>query len=161
MLVKCSNCGIEFNKKPVHIAKSKSGKHFCSTECSGKYKSKTSIVEVKCATCGKNIKRRQSEINKSKTGNLFCSHSCSAKMSNISRSENKYNYRNIAFRELPHKCDICGYDSIKGVLQVHHKDRIRTNNDISNLQILCPTCHSVEHYNKKDGLFHNLKSNDV
>ena len=36
-----------------------------------------------------------------------------------------------------------------------HKDRNRKNSEITNLQILCPTCHAEEHYKSRDGLFHN------
>lgn len=38
-------------------------------------------------------------------------------------------------------------------LEVHHKDCDRNNNCISNLEILCPTCHVAEHYNSKTGKF--------
>ena len=31
-------------------------------------------------------------------------------------------------------------------LEVHHKDGDRTNNDLSNLQLLCPNCHSYTDY---------------
>ena len=39
-------------------------------------------------------------------------------------------------------CAACG--SVKK-LNVHHKDRNRKNNDYSNLEVLCPNCHSIEH----------------
>ena len=29
---------------------------------------------------------------------------------------------------------------------LHHKDRDRHNNDISNLEILCSNCHAIEHW---------------
>lgn len=32
MIIKCDNCGKDFNKKPKHIRKSI--KHYCSTKCS-------------------------------------------------------------------------------------------------------------------------------
>jgi 5-methylcytosine-specific restriction endonuclease McrA len=40
---------------------------------------------------------------------------------------------------------------------VHHIDRNRNNNDPSNLEILCPTCHEEEHYLNGDGVYHNNK----
>jgi len=43
------------------------------------------------------------------------------------------------------KCQRCGFDEYPKILGVHHKDRNRNNNTISNLEILCPNCHSIEH----------------
>lgn len=44
-----------------------------------------------------------------------------------------------------YKCEICGIDEWNGKhirLQVHHIDGDHLNNEISNLQLLCPNCHS-------------------
>ena len=46
---------------------------------------------------------------------------------------------------VPYKCDICGVVEWEGrplSLQLHHKDGDHYNNEISNLQLLCPNCHS-------------------
>lgn len=54
-------------------------------------------------------------------------------------------------------CERCGYDEVPGVLETHHKDRNRRNNALPNLEVLCPTCHSVDHYRSRDGLYNRLK----
>lgn len=54
-------------------------------------------------------------------------------------------------------CEICGWNKAKEVLEVHHKDLNRSNEDISNLQILCPTCHRYNHFLSHTGNFRNLK----
>lgn len=36
---------------------------------------------------------------------------------------------------------MCGYKEEPRILEVHHKDENRSNNDIHNLCILCPNCH--------------------
>lgn len=46
------------------------------------------------------------------------------------------------------KCQNCGWDKInetskKCPLEIHHVDGDAYNNDISNLMILCPNCHSL------------------
>lgn len=44
-----------------------------------------------------------------------------------------------------HKCEICGITEWQGKpisLQLHHKDGDNTNQELENLQILCPNCHS-------------------
>ena len=35
------------------------------------------------------------------------------------------------------------------VLHVHHKDRDKTNNKLTNLEVLCQSCHSKEHWEEK------------
>ena len=56
------------------------------------------------------------------------------------KTESK-NYREKSFRFYEHKCAICEWNEDKDVLEVHHIDENRNNNDISNLIILCPICH--------------------
>ena len=43
------------------------------------------------------------------------------------------------------ECNRCGYNLFTDILQVHHIDRDRKNNELSNLEVLCPNCHSIEH----------------
>ena len=48
------------------------------------------------------------------------------------------------------KCEICGVSIWQGVklpLELHHKDNDHFNNDLDNLQILCPNCHSIQEGN--------------
>ena len=55
-----------------------------------------------------------------------------------------YRRENI-LTKLPNKCVECGVED-KRVLLVHHKDRNRKNNKLTNLEILCRNCHLLEHY---------------
>ncbi len=55
-------------------------------------------------------------------------------------------YRFIAFRTYPKICMKCGYDKNVAAIVVHHKDRNRSNNSLSNLEVLCCNCHAIEHY---------------
>lgn len=44
-----------------------------------------------------------------------------------------------------HKCECCGLSEWMGkpiTLEVHHTDGDSLNNELSNLQLLCPNCHS-------------------
>jgi hypothetical protein len=54
----------------------------------------------------------------------------------------RVNYRKLAFDKYPAVCAHCGY-GIPDVLEVAHIDCNRSNNDISNLVILCPNCHKM------------------
>ena len=51
----------------------------------------------------------------------------------------------MILRNLIKECNRCGYSAYPDILGVHHIDRNRDNNDLSNLEVLCPNCHSVEH----------------
>lgn len=42
-------------------------------------------------------------------------------------------------------CERCSYKSAEEELHRHHKDRDRTNNISSNLEVLCTYCHHSEH----------------
>ena len=48
------------------------------------------------------------------------------------------------------KCEECGLTEWRGQkipLQIHHKDGVHINNEINNLQLLCPNCHAqTENY---------------
>lgn len=45
------------------------------------------------------------------------------------------------------KCEICGREYSKDVrFEAHHKDGDHSNNDLSNLQWLCVSCHKKAHY---------------
>lgn len=101
---------------------------------------------VKCAYCGKEIYRSAAEIEKNKSGYFYCSHNCGNRHKNIVRLnsgewDNTLNYRLKAMTKYAHECMACGWDEDERILEVHHIDENRSNNDIDNLSILCPTCH--------------------
>ena len=52
------------------------------------------------------------------------------------------NYRMQALAAYPHICVYCGF-GIAGVLEVAHLDCNPRNCDLSNLALLCPTCHRM------------------
>jgi 5-methylcytosine-specific restriction endonuclease McrA len=53
--------------------------------------------------------------------------------------------KNMVKRDMLIACVRCGYNTAPHILGVHHKDRNRRNNELSNLEVLCPNCHSLEH----------------
>lgn len=53
-------------------------------------------------------------------------------------------YRKKALYFYGSTCCKCGYSN-EGALEVHHKDKNRENNDISNLEVLCANCHRLLH----------------
>jgi hypothetical protein len=61
-------------------------------------------------------------------------------------SVSRVNYRKLAFAHYEQLgqvvCAHCGF-GIRDVLEVAHLDCDRSNNDVANLVILCPTCHKM------------------
>ncbi len=117
-------------------------------------------VKVNCAYCGKEMFRPDNWSEKNKTDLAFCcrehkilaqriggilvpSHYGKAFSSDSSVSTNRSEYRRLAFHVYPHRCAVCGYNNVLDILEVHHIDGNRANNDISNLIILCPNCHRL------------------
>ena len=62
-----------------------------------------------------------------------------------------YIYSKVAFDYYDAECMECRYSKIKSVLEIHHIDGDRSNNEPENLMILCPTCHKELHYHLAKG----------
>ena len=163
--INCEWCKIEFD---VLLSEIKRGNgKFCSKKCSLNFgretiKNKYKEHNCACAQCGKTFYRNVSKRSVSRSGLYFCSRLCKdtgQRIGGIKEIQPDHygnqlqSYRDKAMRELPHRCNRCGYNKIPGILEVHHKDRERTNNLISNLEILCPNCHQEEHFLTKSGRF--------
>lgn len=140
----CLICKKPVYKRPSEIQENK-GKVFCGQACYGISCRK----EKPCLVCGKPI---LAGLNK-KT----CSRSCANKhrigikyLLNQPRSKVK-SYRALIIRLISARgkmCERCGYKKYE-ILQVHHKDKNRLNNDLRNLELICPNCHFEEHLLKK------------
>lgn len=146
----CDNCGTEYSKQK-RLAENAPQEHFCSRECYYIFVNPKDRVTLTCAHCSCTFTRPKSKLKNSKSGLYFCSREhkdlAQSYIKAIQPSHygnGEYNYRNKALRELNNACARCGYSNVLA-LEVHHKDRDRSNNHISNLEILCANCHTLEH----------------
>lgn len=149
---KCKICNKQIYRRPIEIKKN--GENvFCGQACYGVSCRK----EVACVVCGKLI---LSGLNRM---------TCSRKCSNINREGVKYKIsskkdkvkynKGLKLRLLENRggrCERCGYNKYE-ILQIHHKDRNRRNNNLSNLELICPNCHFEEHLLKKSWLRDHLE----
>ncbi len=132
----CNECGTEF----THIASRANKAKYCSPKCYHKAMHKKGSVENSCAHCGKKFLSSPSEKRK------YCSRACVNKVAKSKWVPTFTTVRKTMLaRGMVLKCERCGYDAEQKILGVHHKDRNRKNNDLSNLEVLCPNCHSLEH----------------
>jgi endogenous inhibitor of DNA gyrase (YacG/DUF329 family) len=145
IILHCYNCGKEFTRNLSERKQSlqRGNKPFCCKKCA--LETNDSKITLKCAHCNKRIKRTRSQIKRSKK--FFCSHKCAAHVTKNSKYiDGKSTYRDLAIKHYGPRCKKCGYSIIEA-LQVHHIDKNRTNNDISNLLVLCSNCHVLIHKN--------------
>ncbi len=141
----CSVCGTPIYRRPIELRR---GRVFCSQACYGKGIRK----ETPCVICGTLI---LASANK-KTCSRACAntHRAGIKYGIGSSRDKVKSQRALKWRllaERGQKCERCGYVKIE-ILEVHHKDRNRDNNDLSNLALVCPNCHAEEHYLERSWL---------
>jgi hypothetical protein len=137
---------------------------YCSRKCFGQRPTrfKNKPANVICAYCNTNFYKSKSKLKKSKSGLHFCNRTCKDQAQGIGGlkaiqpahyGNGGGSYRKRAFKHYPNKCNRCDYNTYISVLKVHHKDRDRTNHTLTNLEILCPTCHDEDHFLAKDGIY--------
>ena len=142
--VSCFICKKQIYRRPVEIQKN-GRRFFCSMTCYGLSNRK----EQPCVVCGKAI---LAGLNK-KTCNRACANKHRTGIQyKINRLRDKVvSQRALKVRLLQERgiiCERCGYEK-QQILQVHHKDRNRSNNILNNLELICPNCHYEEHYLEK------------
>ena len=143
----CTICNKAIYRRPVEIERNK-GNVFCGAVCYGISCRK----ESPCIACGKPI---LSGLNR-KTCSRICSNKnrAGAQYKSGTLKDKVSSQRSLKIRLLKargEKCERCDYNKIE-VLQVHHKDRNRSNNALKNLALICPNCHYEEHYLEKSWL---------
>ncbi len=133
----CEVCGSthEVPKHRQDIAR------YCSRPCYYKAMTTKGTVTYTCEVCAVQFLSAPSKDRK------YCSARCRGLGSRSHNPGSKNTYR-VWFqrRGALVECERCNYNAHPEVLVIHHKDRDRQNNDLSNLEVLCPTCHAVEHY---------------
>ena len=111
-------------------------------------------IEVICSQCGIRFSKRLSECRKSRHGKFFCSRLCKDNGQSLEGlcpeirpshyDTGKHSYRRRAFKKYGKICSRCGYGEHERMLDVHHKDKNRAHNQITNLEVLCVWCHALE-----------------
>ena len=149
---KCAVCKKPIYRRPSQIERS-GGRVFCGTICYGISLRK----ETPCTICGKPI---IASLNK-KTCSRACAniHRTGIKYTGAAKKDKVKSQQMLKLRLLDvrgKKCERCNYDKYE-ILQVHHKNRDTNNNDLSNLELICPNCHYEEHLLKKSWLRNRIE----
>jgi len=134
--INCFICNKTFN----HISSRCNKAKYCSRACYNVAQRNKGKTEFTCQYCLKKF------IGHACHNRKYCSKSCNKKESIKTFKPSFTTVRKATLtRQLINQCNRCGYNIEPKILGVHHKDRNRNNNDISNLEVLCPNCHSLEH----------------
>jgi len=155
--VNCLNCNKEFGAENRDL--NRGWGKFCSSQCSSIYNwALKRGPNTICGWCEEKFYRKPSKKkdHRSKSGLFFCcrEHKDLAQrvdgLNDIKPSHYKIGeYRKKALSYYGLTCNRCGYNQTEYVLEVHHKDRDRSNNALSNLEVLCANCHKEEHLEDK------------
>jgi hypothetical protein len=149
-LVNCIVCEREFYVKPNRIKKGW-GK-YCSKQCN--YQGQKTGIILPCFNCGQETYKTTVDQKRSQSGRYFCSKSCQTvwRNSELFVGEHHANWRGgeSSYRDALRRAkvvQVCARCKIHDarVLAVHHKDRNRQNNTITNLTWLCHNCHFLIH----------------
>ena len=98
-----------------------------------------------CEICGTPLTRKRFASGRLEDRNVFlkrthCSLSCANTRRVIQADSHRHRARRIKVKEL---CEDCGTTE---KLHIHHKDKNPANNDLSNLAVLCSSCHKKLHW---------------
>jgi len=140
----CSICEKSFQVPTLRLSKAKIIS--CSRKCSFEARRRLCSITRQCKYCGNDFSFCKSRAKYFKK--IFCSLKCSNKSQSSGRKDSQFihgkgRYRKIAFQNLPNICSFC--KKTKKHMDIHHIDHNRSNNEISNLTILCRSCHLKYH----------------
>lgn len=153
----CVNCGKEIPKD----------KKFCDKSCAATYNNKhhpkrtNGRKKPKCLGCGVQLDDYHRK---------YCSNACQGKLKNsetiqrvISEDWGDWNKGTIDRNSKMYlisvhgeKCMKCGWDEVnqwtgKVPIELNHIDGNPENHSLSNLELLCPNCHSLSEFTKSRG----------
>lgn len=136
---------------------------FCSRACSSRHRIANLTPpepNVICSFCRQEFYMSDSKKKNSKSGFYFCcrKHKDAAQCiggiqeimpAHYGTGAPANTYRRTTFAVKEKICERCGYDQNEAAIIVHHKDRNRSNDDITNLEVLCCNCHAIEHWGEE------------
>jgi 5-methylcytosine-specific restriction endonuclease McrA len=146
----CRNCGTAFSVIPS------SPVHYCSIGCFNRRGRRKADMVRECLHCGKKYERWPGQ-----TKRKFCSNRCARayqfgqkqfRLPGVLKKGRSLKPE-VDIKYMFPKCQRCGWDTEPRILHRHHKDRNRKNNDPSNIEILCPNCHVLEHFYAHEALW--------
>jgi HNH endonuclease len=140
----CAVCGRSFSRVGSDV-----DRRHCSYQCANVSKRKPTPARH-CIGCGILFKPKKHYVT-------YCRKGCVRKSKARREHEagiflNRKIAKSVLLKET-RACQLCGWNVEPSILELHHKDRNRRHNHISNLIVICPNCHTLDHYKHRDGQF--------
>ena len=147
----CLHCG---NDVETTLSENKK---FCGNSCSASYNNKLNkkvkTVKSNCLNCDKPFYERKKKYCDSKCQHEYNSKKVFKKIEegvfciDSKETESKW-FKKYLINKHGDKCMKCGWNEKNPVtgkvpIELEHKDGDSTNNNLSNLELLCPNCHSL------------------
>lgn len=115
---------------------------FCNHKCASIYNNTNRITSRshKCKGCGVYIPCNRTWCS------IGCQTITTARIKMTNGTIGKVGIRKYLLRTRDHKCARCGntmWENRPITLEAHHKDGNHNNNEETNLDLLCPNCHSI------------------
>jgi len=141
----CSRCQTEFS-----CVGSDTDRRYCSNDCR-----LADMMDSRRRICPECDRPFLADSGRQRYCGVTCRNVMRSRLAHGRAKGEHAKARKIEMKRALGRCQRCGYDEVPEVLELHHRDRDRKNNELTNLELLCPTCHSVEHYHARDGQFAN------
>ena len=157
---KCDFCDKEFESFINEKRK------FCSQSCSASYNNKKRKKHTKCLFCGKELSPHNKKYCSQECCNLYKKQERKEQIENGNMTLPHLAYKYYLIEKYGNKCMKCGWAEKNPVtgnvpIELEHIDGDSSNNDLSNLKLLCPNCHSLtptyKALNKGNGRYKRMK----
>jgi hypothetical protein len=154
----CRNCGSPFFAMPG------SKVTHCSIACFNRRGRRKADMVRTCVHCANEYTRSAGQ-----TKRRFCSRECAIEHNRgrgrigtqydlpiFTQRNKRPPKQRLDMKEHFRACQRCGWNEEPAILHRHHKNRDRKNNAMSNIEVLCPTCHVLEHYRSGDSIWNPI-----
>ena len=144
----CLECNSEFLVKTS--CKKDFKKKFCNNSCSAKYNNKRKEKKDygNCLCCNSKLNRKEKKYCNNKCQGIYKRKKIFEEIENDNSNMSSRNYKLYLIWKYEEKCMKCGWAETNKYsntipIELEHKDGNSKNNNLENLELLCPNCHSL------------------